>query len=100
MTGPVEAGAQADWLLVTARSGDGLTQLLVPGDTPGVTRRPLEGLDLTRRFANFAFDDAEVAATAVVGEVGGADAPSTGSFEWRSRSNSPRWSVRWTAPST
>jgi alkylation response protein AidB-like acyl-CoA dehydrogenase len=81
VTGPVEAGAQADWLLVTARSGDGLTQLLVPGDAPGVTRRPLEGLDLTRRFANLAFDDAEIAATAAVGEVGGA----AGAFDWQLR---------------
>jgi alkylation response protein AidB-like acyl-CoA dehydrogenase len=72
-TGPIEAGAQADWLLVTARSGDGLTQLLVSGDAPGVTRRSMKGLDLTRRFATIAFDDAEIAATSVVGEVGGAD---------------------------
>ena len=34
VTGPIEAGAQADWLLVTARSGDGLTQVLVPATRP------------------------------------------------------------------
>jgi alkylation response protein AidB-like acyl-CoA dehydrogenase len=72
VTAPIEAGAQADWLLVTARSGDGLTQLLVPGDAPGMTRRPMKGLDLTRRFATIAFDNAEIAATSVVGEAGAA----------------------------
>ena len=71
VTGPVEAGARADWLLVTARTGDGLTQFLVPGDSAGITRRPLEGIDLTRRFANLAFEGAEVGAASVVGDVGG-----------------------------
>ena len=31
----VEAGAQADWLLVTARAPQGLTQFLLPASTPG-----------------------------------------------------------------
>jgi alkylation response protein AidB-like acyl-CoA dehydrogenase len=74
VTGPIEAGGQADWLLVTARTGDGLTQMLVPGDAPGVTRRPMEGLDLTRRFATIVFDDAELETTAVVGTIGAAEA--------------------------
>jgi alkylation response protein AidB-like acyl-CoA dehydrogenase len=74
VSGPVEAGAQADWLLVTARADGALTQLLVPGDAAGVTRRRMEGIDLTRRFANVAFDDAEVDANALVGVAGEADA--------------------------
>src|SRR5262245_3284345 len=41
----VEAGAQADQLLVTARADAGPTQFLVAADTPGVTITPLEGLD-------------------------------------------------------
>jgi alkylation response protein AidB-like acyl-CoA dehydrogenase len=70
VTGPIEAGARADWLLVTARTDDGLTQVLVPGEAPGVTRRSMEGLDLTRRFATVVFDDVELAGTAVVGTLG------------------------------
>jgi alkylation response protein AidB-like acyl-CoA dehydrogenase len=69
----VEAAAAADQLLVTARSPDGLTQLLVARDTPGVTVVPLEGLDLVRRFADVRFEGVEVPAEAVVGTVGGAD---------------------------
>ena len=69
---PVEAGAQADVLLVTARTGDELTQLLVAVDTPGVTREPLGSVDLVRRFASVRFDGARVAADRVVGAVNGA----------------------------
>ncbi|HEX5586024.1 MAG TPA: acyl-CoA dehydrogenase family protein [Acidimicrobiia bacterium] len=72
--GPVEAGAQAQLLLVTARTGDGLTQLLVPADTPGVKITPLDGLDLTRRYATVEFTNVELPASAVLGELGGADA--------------------------
>ncbi len=69
---PVEAAAQAEHLLVTARTGGGLTQLLVPADTPGITVSPLDSIDLVRRFAEVRFDDVRVPASAVVGEVGGA----------------------------
>ena len=66
----VEAGAQADLLLVAARHDDRLTQVLVPADAPGVTIAPLHSLDLTRRFAEITFSEVEVPATAVVGEPG------------------------------
>ncbi len=69
---PVEAAAQAAHFLVTARSGDGLTQLLVPADAPGVAVTPMRSIDLTRRFAAVRFDDVELPASAVLGEVGGA----------------------------
>jgi alkylation response protein AidB-like acyl-CoA dehydrogenase len=69
---PVEAAGQADHFLVTARTGGGLTQLLVPADTPGITVSPLESIDLVRRFGEVRFDDVRVPARAVVGEVGGA----------------------------
>jgi alkylation response protein AidB-like acyl-CoA dehydrogenase len=65
---------RADWLLVAARTGDGLTQLLVPRSAPGVTVTPLVSLDMVRRYAHVSFDDVRVPATAVVGEVGGAGA--------------------------
>lgn len=70
---PVEAGGQANHLLVTARTGDGLTQLLVDPSTKGITITPLHNVDLTHRFASVAFDKVEVPASAVVGEAGGAD---------------------------
>jgi alkylation response protein AidB-like acyl-CoA dehydrogenase len=54
---------------VTARTGDGLTQVLIPTGTPGVTIAPMYNLDLTRRFAKVTID-AELPGTAVVGEVG------------------------------
>jgi alkylation response protein AidB-like acyl-CoA dehydrogenase len=69
---PVEAGGQADWLLVTAREGSGLTQLLVATDTPGVTITQLQGLDMTRRYAQVTFSNVEVAPDAVVGAAGDA----------------------------
>ena len=58
--GPVEAGAQADHLLVVANTDDGPVQLLVPAATPGVTVVAAEGLDLTRRYAEIQFDDVRV----------------------------------------
>jgi len=59
---PVEAGAQADWLLVT---GDDI-QVLVPATASGVQATPLHSLDLVRRFATVRFDDVEVPASAAV----------------------------------
>jgi alkylation response protein AidB-like acyl-CoA dehydrogenase len=68
----VEAGAEASVLLVTARTDDGLTQFLVPADTPGVTVTPVPALDLVRRFARVSFDGVTVPAGGVLGTVGGA----------------------------
>ena len=70
---PVEAGAQASHLLVVARSEAGLTQVLVPVGTDGLTVTPLGGLDLVRRHASATFDHVALPTSAVVGEVGGAD---------------------------
>ena len=75
---PVEAAGQADLFLVTAvlaSEGDedgGLTQFLVPADTPGVSVRPMRTLDITRRYGRVAFADAAVPASAVLGEPGNA----------------------------
>ena len=68
----VEAAVGADHLLVTARTGSGLTNCLVRTDAPGVTVTPMEGLDLVRRYAQVSFDAVEVAPDWVLGEVGGA----------------------------
>ena len=70
----VEAGAQADHLLVTTRSDGGLTQFLVERERPRLSVRPLAGLDITRRFAEVHFDGVLVGPDDVVGEAGGAGA--------------------------
>ncbi|HUC37721.1 MAG TPA: acyl-CoA dehydrogenase family protein [Acidimicrobiales bacterium] len=69
---PVESAAQAGHLLVTGRTGEGLTQVLVPAGTPGMSLKPMHSVDLTRRFWVAHFDRARVPLDAVVGEVGGA----------------------------
>jgi alkylation response protein AidB-like acyl-CoA dehydrogenase len=69
---PVEAGHEADNILVTARHESGLSQLLVPHDAPGLSVVPLQGLDMTRRYARIEFDNVRVPASALVGEAGGA----------------------------
>ena len=66
--GPVEAGAQADHLLVVANTDDGLVQLLVPTATAGVTVVAADGLDLTRRYAEIHLDDVRVPRSALVGD--------------------------------
>jgi alkylation response protein AidB-like acyl-CoA dehydrogenase len=68
----VEAGGVADHVLVTARTGDGLTQVIVPADAAGVTVTRGRSLDLVRRYASIAFDGVRVPSSAVLGDVGGA----------------------------
>lgn len=69
---PVESAATADHLLVTARTGDGLTQILVPAGTPGVSVTPMRAVDLTRRFSALTFEGARLPLDAVVGQIGDA----------------------------
>jgi alkylation response protein AidB-like acyl-CoA dehydrogenase len=69
---PVESAASAGALLVTGRTGDGLTQVLVPTDAPGVRITPMQSMDLTRRFDVVTFDGVRLPARSVVGPVGGA----------------------------
>ncbi|MGQ0433658.1 MAG: acyl-CoA dehydrogenase family protein [Microthrixaceae bacterium] len=68
----VEAGAQAQHLLVSTSAPEGPTQVLVGVDTPGVTITALEGLDLIRRFAEVRFDRVALPASAIVGALGAA----------------------------
>ena len=70
--GPVEAGGQADWFLVTATGPQGLSQFLVPSSAPRLRITPLHGLDLVRRHAEIGFDGVRVPSSAVVGVLGGA----------------------------
>jgi alkylation response protein AidB-like acyl-CoA dehydrogenase len=67
---PVEAGVEADLLLVTAVTGDGPVQLLVPTRTPGVRVKPLNSLDVARSFAEIGFEGVRVPASAALGDPG------------------------------
>lgn len=71
---PVEFGGQSQQLLVTGRTGEGLTQVLVSAQAPGVSIQPMQTVDLTRRFSVVHFDDVRVPLDAVVGEMSGAAA--------------------------
>ncbi len=70
---PVESAAEATHLLVVGRTGAGLTQVIVPTDTPGITITPMKSVDLTRRFSVVTFDGVRVPADAALGHVGKAD---------------------------
>jgi alkylation response protein AidB-like acyl-CoA dehydrogenase len=65
----VEAGGQSQLLLVVARCGDEIRQLLVPADAPGVTIAPQQSVDLVKQYARVSFDGVSVEASAVVGSA-------------------------------
>jgi alkylation response protein AidB-like acyl-CoA dehydrogenase len=67
-TGPVEAAAEADLLLVVAESEGGLVQLVVPSGTPGLSAHAAGSIDLVRRFAVLEFDEVELGSDSVLGE--------------------------------
>jgi alkylation response protein AidB-like acyl-CoA dehydrogenase len=69
---PVEAGAEAELLLVTARTDGGPAQFLVPRAADGVRVTPLHSIDLVRRFARIELAGVRLPASAAVGPVGGA----------------------------
>jgi len=58
------------WLLVAAATPDGPAQLLVAPGAAGVSFAPVDGLDLSRRYADVSFTGAAVPASALVGEIG------------------------------
>jgi alkylation response protein AidB-like acyl-CoA dehydrogenase len=70
----VEAAGEADLLLVTATTPEGLTQFLLPTSAPGVSISAQWSLDLSRSFAEVRLDGVEVGREAVVGVPGGAAA--------------------------
>src|SRR5690606_21959237 len=64
-------GQHADLLLVAARApGGGLSLLAVRPDAPGVALTPVDGLDLSRRHAEFALRDAPAT---LIGDAGAAE---------------------------
>jgi alkylation response protein AidB-like acyl-CoA dehydrogenase len=67
VSGPVEAGGQADVYLVTAATEDGVAQFIVPSDSPGVTVDAANSLDLVRRFAQIRFDQVALGQDAALG---------------------------------
>ncbi|MFD6859907.1 acyl-CoA dehydrogenase family protein [Rhodococcus sp. NPDC060090] len=67
---PVEAAGTAEVLLVTGRTGEGLSHVLVPRDTPGVTITAMRSVDLTRRYAKVDFDGVRLPASALLGAAG------------------------------
>ena len=70
---PVESARRAKYLLVTGRTGSGLTQVLVPRAAAGVSVKPLRSLDTTRRFDVVTFEGVRIpVAGSLVGEVGSA----------------------------
>src|SRR4051794_11523171 len=75
---PVEAAGQASHLLVTGRTGDGLTQVLVPADAAGVSIAPMRSVDLTRRVGGGAFARVRIPGDGGVGGVGAAFSPGEG----------------------
>jgi alkylation response protein AidB-like acyl-CoA dehydrogenase len=71
---PVESAELATHLLVTGRTGSGLTQVVVPTDAIGIAIRPMHSVDLTRRFHEINFQDVRAPKNAVIGDIGGAGA--------------------------
>jgi alkylation response protein AidB-like acyl-CoA dehydrogenase len=63
----VESAGQSDHFLVTGHGEDGLTQVLVPAGTPGLSVNPMHCVDLTRRFGIVTFTDVRVPATSIIG---------------------------------
>ena len=67
---PVPDANAVDLLLVSVSGERGVTQLLVPSDAPGLTVRPLDGLDVARRYCRVDFEGVEVPAEAAIEEAG------------------------------
>ncbi len=71
----VEAAGVADCVLVSARTGHGMSQVLVPtASVPGVSVVRGRSIDMTRRFGSVRFDGARLPISAFVGEPGHAAA--------------------------
>jgi alkylation response protein AidB-like acyl-CoA dehydrogenase len=71
---PVESANLATHLLVTGRTGDGFTQVVVPVTARGVSMLPMQGVDLTKRFSVVRFEDVRVPVANLLGRAGEAAA--------------------------
>jgi alkylation response protein AidB-like acyl-CoA dehydrogenase len=63
-------GHTADTVIVAARTGEGVSLFLVPGDAPGLSRARLETMDMTRKQAELVFEDVAAPASALLGAPG------------------------------
>ena len=61
---------ECSYLLVTATGPDGLVQILLPVDGPGVTVREIDGFDVTRRWYGVDLDNVPIVPEAVIGAPG------------------------------
>ncbi|WP_432246623.1 acyl-CoA dehydrogenase family protein [Mycolicibacterium sp. ELW1] len=67
---------RADWMFALVRTGsggkpsDGITYLLIPMNSPGITVRPLRDISGAAHFAEVFLDDVEVPVENVVGDEG------------------------------
>jgi alkylation response protein AidB-like acyl-CoA dehydrogenase len=67
---------RADWMFALVRTGsgdkpsDGITYLLIPMDSPGITVRPLRDISGAAHFAEVFLDDVAVPVENVVGDEG------------------------------
>ncbi len=64
-------GHTADLVIVAARSGAGVSLFLVPGDSAGVSRVPLDTMDATRKQASIELTDVTLPPEALLGTDGG-----------------------------
>jgi alkylation response protein AidB-like acyl-CoA dehydrogenase len=64
----VDGARSASWLLVTARDDDGVVQVVVPADRPGVGIIPLETLDPTRPMCEVTFDGVRLPRSSILGD--------------------------------
>jgi alkylation response protein AidB-like acyl-CoA dehydrogenase len=69
----VEAASVAEHFLVTARSGDGLTQVMVPAGAEGLSVTAGRSVDMTRRFGTVRLNGVRVPVSQIVGFAGEAD---------------------------
>ena len=60
----------ADWIIVAARSGEGITLLLVDRDTPGVSVTTTKAMDQTRRLCTVSLDNVSVESDRIIGAEG------------------------------
>ncbi len=71
----ITLGTDANWVFVLARTNktgkkqEGISFLLLPTDSPGLTVRGIRNLDLGEEFAEMFFEDVRVPKDRVVGEV-------------------------------
>ncbi len=63
-------GHTADFLVVAARTGEGVSLFLVEADSDGITRRRLETMDMTRKQAEVTLTNVKVSDDHLVGSAG------------------------------